>query len=378
MTRALDRLFRNGTPRKEDLASFLSENEFPLVEGRSVTFAFVGHADAVRVQHWIYGLPSAEPLSRIDGTKVWVGRMNLPPGSRVEYKLLLSREGHEELIQDPRNPHLAHDPFGANSVIHADGYTTPEWTQPDPDTNRGTLEEQVFQSKVFGDERKITVYVPARLRLIRQYPLLIVHDGQDFLKFSGLRTVLDNLIQHHEIPSVVAALIQSPNRLPEYGANPNHALFLRNELVPFLEKNYPLEPAPQARCLVGASFGGVACLHAAAQYPGFFGRLLLQSGSFAFTDIGANRHGAPFEPVVRFMNRFRKDPGRPSERVFMSCGQYESLIYENRSLVPLLQDTGMSLRYVESRDGHNWENWRDRLREGLSWLLPGPLWMIYE
>ena len=35
--------------------------------------------------------------------------------------------------------------------------------------------------------------------------------------------------------------------------------------------------------------------------------------------------------------------------------------------------TGMEVRYVEARDGHNWENWRDRLREGLSWLFPGPL-----
>ena len=67
-----------------------------------------------------------------------------------------------------------------------------------------------------------------------------------------------------------------------------------------------------------------------------------------------------------------------SEKVFMSCGTYESLIYENRSLVPLLQATGMEVRYVEARDGHNWVNWRDRLREGLSWLYPGPLWMVYE
>ena len=27
--------------------------------------------------------------------------------------------------------------------------------------------------------------------------------------------------------------------------------------------------------------------------------------------------------------------------------------------------------YVEARDGHNWENWRDRLRDGLAWLHPG-------
>jgi len=47
-------------------------------------------------------------------------------------------------------------------------------------------------------------------------------------------------------------------------------------------------------------------------------------------------------------------------------------------MVPLLQDTGMALRFQEARDGHNWENWRDRLRSGLTWLFPGPLWMVYE
>jgi len=46
--------------------------------------------------------------------------------------------------------------------------------------------------------------------------------------------------------------------------------------------------------------------------------------------------------------------------------------------VPLLTSTGMEVRYVEARDGHNWENWRDRLRAGLAWLFPGPIGMIYE
>ena len=82
--------------------------------------------------------------------------------------------------------------------------------------------------------------------------------------------------------------------------------------------------------------------------------------------------------MVKFVNAFRADPGTPAEKIFMSCGRYESLIYENRSMLPLLQSTGMNVRYTESRDGHNWENWRDRLREGLSWLFPGPLWLVYE
>ncbi len=122
----------------------------------------------------------------------------------------------------------------------------------------------------------------------------------------------------------------------------------------------------------------MASLHAAWCYPGFYGRLFLQSGSFAFTDIGAHQRGPAFDPVVRFVNEFRRSPGRPAERLFVSCGIYESLIYENRSLVPLLQEQGMQVRFQEVRDGHNWENWRDRMQDGLSWLFPGPLWMVYE
>ena len=119
-------------------------------------------------------------------------------------------------------------------------------------------------------------------------------------------------------------------------------------------------------------------MFAAWQRPGTFGGLLLQSGSFAFTDIGREVRNPVLEPVMEFVNAFRDNPDRPAERVFLSCGVYEGLIYENRSLAPILHRTGMDVRFVEARDGHNWENWRDRLREGLSWLFPGPLGLMYE
>ena len=145
-----------------------------------------------------------------------------------------------------------------------------------------------------------------------------------------------------------------------------------------LEADYPVLSTPDARGLMGASFGAVASLSTAWRYPGVFGHLLLQSGSFAFTDIGKHDRGPVFDPVVDFVNEFRRAPGKPSESVYVSCGMYESLIYYNRSLVPLLQSTGMDVRFREAPDGHNWENWRDRLREGLSFVFPGPLWLVYE
>jgi len=376
-TRAIAALVA-GPHTREAVDAFIAAHSFPIVEDSRITFVFRGDADAVHLKHWVFGLPSSQHLKRLDGTNLWHLTLEIPASSRVEYKLEIVRGGRGEWIQDPLNPNRARDPFGANSVAHGTGYTVPEWIQPDPEARPGTLDEIRFDSQVFG-RRGLALYLPARYRRTRRYPLLVVHDGHDYLHYASLGTILDNLIHRREIPELIVALTSSPNRLNEYAADPRHARFITEELVPNLERTLPLEARPQSRCLMGASFGAVASLTTALARPGFYGKLLLQSGSFAFTDIGDRNHrGALFDPIVAAMNHFRADPVAMSERVFVSCGMYESLIYENRSIVPLFTSTGMEVRYVEARDGHNWENWRDRLREGLSWLFPGPLLLVYE
>jgi enterochelin esterase family protein len=351
---------------------------FPIVEDKRITFVWRGDADAVHLKHWVYGLPSSQQLARLDGTNVWHLTLELPHGSRVEYKFEVVRHGRGEWMEDPFNPNRARDPFGANSVAQGFGYEAPDWIQPDPEAKPGATDEIVVESKVFG-RRGVGMYLPARYRRNRRYPLLVVHDGHDYVRYASLKIILDNLIHRREIPDMVVALTSSPHRLGEYADDPRHATFIATELVPLLETRMAIEGRAQGRCLMGASFGAVAALTTAWRHPGMFGKLLLQSGSFAFTDIGDRNHRGPlFDPIVQFMNRFRADPQPVSERIFITVGTYESLIYENRSLVPLLRSTGMEVRYTEARDGHNWENWRDRLREGLSWLFPGPLLLVYE
>lgn len=360
------------------LSAALDEVEFPYVDGRDVTFVFHGEAQEVSLHHWIHGLPSELPLRRLGRSDVWALQVDLPRGSRMEYKLGVMLYGRGQLIRDPLNKHSARDPFGANSVVYGEGYEPPDWTVEDPEARKGTVEERHVDSPVFGDWRAIKVYRPARFRETRRYPLLVVHDGFDYLRFANLQETLDNLIHRLELPPLVAVMTQSPDRMNEYAADDRHADFLVKDLVPQLEDLLPLVREPSARAVMGASFGAVASLSTAWRHQGFFGKALLQSGSFVFTDVGEHDRGPMFDPVVKFVNRFRKAPGRPAEQVFVSCGVYESLIYYNRSLVPLLQDTGMQVRFREANDGHNWENWRDRLREGLSWLFPGPLWHVYE
>jgi enterochelin esterase-like enzyme len=359
--------------------AFLDAHRFPLVEGSEVTFVWVGHAEGVNLRHWIYGLESSTHLARAPGTDIWHLTLEIPPASRVEYKFEIRRNGGGEWVEDPLNPNRARDPFGANSVLQSEGYETPAWVNYDAQARPGTLERFAFHSHAFSSPRSVQVYLPARFRRSRPYALLVVHDGNDYLRFTGMRTILDNLIHRQEIPDLIVAFTDSPDRMREYADSEAHAGFLTEELLPQLAARYPLIDRPQSRCLAGASFGAVASFSAACRHPGVWGKLLLQSGSFAFTDIGRrNRRGPLFDRVVEFVNGYRAEPRAVSQKVFVSCGVYESLIYENRSLIPLLDQTGMQVRFVEARDGHNWQNWRDRLREGLSWLFPGPLLFVYE
>lgn len=378
MSLAIHQLLKHAPVSDEAIDRFIEKHDFPLLEGNLVTFIFRGQVERVNLQHWVYGLESSQAFQRVEETDLWYLVLDLPDESRIEYKFDIIHQGKRRWVHDPFNPHIARDPFGFNSVCLTQGYATPEWSYPDGDARAGTLEHFSLQSDAFGDERHFQVYLPARYRASRRYPLLIIHDGPDYLRYASLQHILDNMIHRQEIPPLIAVLTHANDRLREYAADERHARFIAEELLGFVTQRFPIHHQISQRCIMGASFGAVASLFTAWKYQGHFGRLLLQSGSFAFTDIGKHKRGPAFDPIVPFINAFRDQPGKPAEKLFVSCGTYESLIYENRSLVPLLQSSGMMVRYVEARDGHNWENWRDRLREGLSWLFPGPLWMIYE
>ncbi len=378
MNPALRKLVRKSPPDAADVEAFVASTEFPLVDGRDITFVYRGAADEVYLRCWIAGLDTAQPLQSLPGTDLWAATIDLPEGSRVEYKFEVIKNGHRELVLDPLNKVIAHDPFGANSVCQGAGYRRPSWTLHDPNARSGSIDVRRLESKVFGGTREFQVYLPARFRRNRRYPLLVVHDGIDYLRYADLKTVLDNLMQSLDIPEMIVAMTQSPDRLTEYAGDDRHARFIAEELLPHVAEHFPVTDDPRTRGLMGASFGGVAALHAAWRYPEIFGCLLLQSGSFAFSDLGRHRRGKVFDPVARFINEFREVPGCPAEKIYMSCGIYESLIYENRSMVPRLQEQGIEVRFEEARDAHNWENWRDRLKNGLSWLFPGPVWIVYE
>jgi len=360
--------------------AFVRAQTFPLMDRDTATFFFWDGlaTDAVYLQHWVFGLASRQQFQRIPHTHAFYLPLDLPRGARVEYKFEVVRGDQSHLMQDPRNPRRAYDPFGSNSVCPASSYSEPEWVGHDVNARSGTLTEGSLSSTAFGDERRFLVYLPAEARAGKKYPLLVVHDGKDFLHFARMKTLLDNLIHRHEVAPLLVCFTSGERRNWEYAANDLHADFLARELIPALEEEFSILPGAEHRGLMGASFGAVASLHTALRHPGAFGNLLLQSGSFAFTDIGEHDRGPMWDPIVQFVNGLRETKPTIDTRVYQSCGTFEPLIYYNRSLVPLFQQCAAAHRFTEAPDGHNWINWRDRLREALTWLYPGPLWMYYE
>jgi enterochelin esterase-like enzyme len=349
---------------QESIDRFIAEREFPIVEPGQATFLFRGTADSVSLRPMIAGFPGVHRFSALNGHDLWWLELALPDGARLEYKLEVQRDHHAEWVNDPLNPLTTTNPFGTNSVCRGYGYKVPDFARIQEGTPHGKFEDQWIPSRLGGD-RKVTIYLPAAFDRARKFPLVFVHDGGDYLTYGSMALVLDNLIHRAVIPPVIAALSWPGDRLHEYAANPNHADFVVEEAMPRIEQTYPIS---ERRIVMGASLGAVAALHSAWRHTGAFTGLLLQSGTFAQTP-GWESAQALLGPVADLLHHL--EPSRLPREVFISCGTYERMIGENRYMAQRLEKAGLKVKYSESRDGHTWEAWRDRLSEGLSWLLPG-------
>jgi enterochelin esterase-like enzyme len=346
---------------------------FPIIDGDSCTFAFHGPAISVRLVHFGVGLPVDLSFTLVDEDREWWAlTLAIPSGSRLEYKLEITDSFGTRLIEDPLNPMSASHPFGGNSVCETAGYATPDWATERDGVPRGSIHDVSLESAALGRQATTSVYVPAGYGDdgAPRCPLVIVHDGPDYLRFADASTVIDNLVHGGVVPPTVVAFLHPGERLVEYANDARHHEYLTTELLPRLEGDLATGGEPSKRCLVGASFGAVASLSAAAHHPGTFGRLLLQSGSFAGAGVGCwPRPEALWQPIKRFVHTFIGNPSVVAEHVYVTCGVYESLICENRGLVPVLESTGMDVTFDESLDGHNWASWRDRLGVALPALL---------
>lgn len=335
----------------------------PLVDEGATIFVYSGRAVRVEVRDFMAYFPNIPPLEQV-APDLWAVTVRLPEGIRFEYKLAVATETSEDLIGDPFNPHLASGSLGTNSVAFGPGYVEPPWAQA---TEPVDLRRHTIASSAFGTDRDVLWYLPSNAE--KRLPVVVVHDGGDFLAHASMAEVSAHLMRTEQVPPAAIAFVDAVDRFAEYTDDARHLAFL-DEVLADGASRYGLEVAPSSRVYAGASLGAVAALASAWRGPAV-GGLILFSGAFVRALGGPTARGEHYRPVVDFMERFLAAPGRPADRIYQSCGRYEGLIPENRSMSEELAGLGIDAVYHETADGHHFHNWRNTMKQALSHALGG-------
>lgn len=139
-------------------------------------------------------------------------------------------------------------------------------------------------SKVYKKDIPIKISIPTEFGECDEdrFPLVIVLDGSSF--FYSLVGMLQRFSHDYYCkitPKMIVVGVDIENRNNELYPkldNDNFGDFLKNELIPFIDKNYPTKPY---RVYVGHSLGGLRVAHTAIYEPDLFDAFIIIDGSLS-------------------------------------------------------------------------------------------------
>ena len=246
-----------------------------------------------------------------------------------------------------------------------------------------------------GDSQHTQATLPQDRLSQDRLPVLYLNDGQDLPKLH-MTEVLDSLYQQQAIRPFVLIAIHAGDRIQEYGTAAQadymnrgskaarYTDFVLTELLPYVEKHYPVRTDAASSVFAGFSLGGLSAFDIVYHHPDRFSRAGVFSGSFwwrsrAFdgaysddTDRIAHqlvRHGGGVQPL-----RFWFETGTDDETSDRNNNGIIDSIEDTTDLIDELVRKGYrrdtDIRYVEVPGGqHNQETWRAVMPDFLTWAF---------
>lgn len=265
----------------------------------------------------------------------------------------------------------------------------------------GQLNILDLESKVFGNTRKIRVWLPyddseSHHQDVR-YPVLYLNDGQDIFDANEStyfttewmidETATDMISAGTIEPIIVVGIDHGGrrDRAREYLPYPDkyltppelapsgalYASFVESEVIPFIEDRYPVRSGKSGRTLGGSSYGALVALYVAITNPDLFGQLLLESPSFYVDDYRILRD---VEQIGLEVDRVYLGAGT-NELGEESCGDHSSYFEVARGALDLShvlidQDFPVDniLVTIKPCANHSPADWARRLPTALSFL----------
>lgn len=333
----------------------------PLIDGDRATFVWQGER-APRLLGdfgpalWVDCEPKLEQVA----PGVWTCAVTLAMDAYVEYVYLL--DGGQ--VPDPFNARRVTNGLGGmHQYFYMPGGGPTELARWHRGVARGTVTRLSVEGghRVAGGKRDVYLYQPVGEG---PWPLLVVLDGQDYLKRARLTRIVDNLIAQGRIAPLAMALVAhgGHTRFLEYAGNESTVAFLVECVLPRARERLDLLDAgatPGQYGVMGASLGGLMAAYVGLRAPETFGRVLSQSGSFDRMVTGR-------ESVV--LDLVRAGRGKTT-RLWLDVGRYERLLESNRRLHVQLRMNGYDATLREYNGGHNYPSWRDDVWRGLEALF---------
>lgn len=212
--------------------------------------------------------------------------------------------------------------------------------------------------------RQIWVYSPAPISRTQSYPVLLVLDGEVWLKRHHLHLALAQLMDAGLIAPAYIVFINSggtEQRWQELGDS-DFGGYLSGQLLNWLKAHYAISPKPADRVVIGQSLGALTVLRTLVAYPQLIGAGISQSASLwqdvLFSEL--NALDATQTPLA-------------GTRAWIEVGSQEWILAPLQpKAVHQLRKAGMQVKDMVYNGGHDYACWRINLASALMHLLPGP------
>ena len=214
--------------------------------------------------------------------------------------------------------------------------------------------------------RQIWVYTPAPISRTQSYPVLLVLDGEVWLKRHHLHLALEQLMDAGLIAPAYIVFIDSggtEQRWQELGdSESDFGGYLSGQLLNWLKAHYAISSNPADRVVIGQSLGALTVLRTLVAYPQLIGAGISQSASLwqdvLFNEL--NALDATQTPLA-------------GARAWIEVGSQEWILAPLQpKAVHQLRKAGMQVKDMVYNGGHDYACWRINLASALMQLLPGP------
>jgi enterochelin esterase-like enzyme len=232
-----------------------------------------------------------------------------------------------------------------------------------------TIVKQTLWSDHLQENRKLRIYLPPGYNELLSYPVIYCQDGEEFFNFGRIATLAGRLILEEDVEPfiIVGVEVDVAVRTQEYA--PFGSRFVQylscfaEEIIPFIENNYPVRRTPDDRIIAGDSLGGSVSLHIALTYPHLFNKVISLSGAF----YPESREIIAASSDLSWLN-INMVVGLQETDYKTDTGVYD-FVEMNRLTKDLLEERGATVSYREKDGKHLWGFWQQELPESLLYFL---------